>query len=338
MQFGGHVSSAGGIDTAIDRLEAIGGDCAQVFTQSPRMWRPTKHKPESIARFKARRAEAGVGGVVCHALYLCNLAAPNDEIYEKSIDTMCATVDAAAAIEADAVIFHVGSHLGAGLDAGLERIAGAMRQILARCTADTWLLMENSAGAGGTIGRSLPELATLVEELGRHPRLGICLDSCHLYASGYDVTDPGAVDAVAAEVDETIGIDRLRALHVNDSATPLGSNRDRHANILEGELGEGLGAFLAHPAFQELAAYLEVPGAGAGPDEHELRKVRELHARWTAGKARSRSGAVRKRPVAPAGKAGGSPRRPGNRARNSGSGTVRAMRHEWRPLAAQRAL
>jgi deoxyribonuclease-4 len=282
MEFGAHVSSAGGIDTAIDRLEAIGGDCAQVFTQSPRMWRPTSHKPEAIERFKSRRAEAGVGGVVCHALYLCNLAAPDDEVYEKSIATMRATVDAASAIEADAVIFHVGSHLGAGFDVGLERVVAAMTLILDRCDGDTWLLMENSAGAGGTIGRSVAVLATLVDALDRHPRLGICLDSCHLYASGYDVTDPSVVAALVAEVDETIGLDRLRALHVNDSAAPLGSNRDRHANILEGELGEGLGAFLAHPAFQELAAYLEVPGAGSGPDENELRKVRELHARWTA--------------------------------------------------------
>ena len=283
MEFGAHVSSAGGIDTAIDRIEAIGGDCVQVFTQSPRMWRPTPStSPRRSSAFKARRAEAGIGGVVCHALYLCNLAAPDDEIYEKSIATMRATVDAASAIEADAVIFHVGSHLGAGFDAGLERVVAAMEQILERCDGDTWLLMENSAGAGGTIGRSLDELATLVDALDRHPRLGICLDSCHLYVSGYDVTDPAVVDALVAEVDETIGLDRLRALHVNDSAAPLGSNRDRHANILEGELGEGLGAFLAHPAFQQLAAYLEVPGAGSGPDENELRKLRELHARWTA--------------------------------------------------------
>jgi deoxyribonuclease-4 len=180
------------------------------------------------------------------------------------------------------VIFHVGSHLGAGFDAVLDKVAAALVEILAVCDGDTWLAMENSAGPGGTIGRSIGELAALVDALDRHPRLGICLDSCHLYASGYDVTDLAALEALVAEVDETIGLDRLRALHVNDSLTPLGSNRDRHANILEGELGEGLGAFLAHPAFQELAAYLEVEGSGSGPDENELRKLRELHARWTA--------------------------------------------------------
>ena len=277
------MSSSGGIDTAIDRIVAVGGDCVQVFTQSPRMWRPTNHKPEAIQAFHDKRAEHGIGGVVCHALYLCNLAAPDDEIYGKSVQTMRNTVDAACAIGADGVIFHVGSHLGAGFESGLERTCAALAQILERCEGDTWLLMENSAGAGGTIGRSLEELETLMDRLDRHPRLGICLDSCHLYVSGYDVTDPKAVDALVQQLDRGMGIDRLRALHVNDSAAPLGSNRDRHANVLEGEMGEGLGAFLAHPAFQHLSAYLEVPGKDKqGPDAEEIQKLRDLHARWTS--------------------------------------------------------
>src|SRR5439155_7179375 len=230
MEFGAHMSSSGGIDTAIDRIVAIGGDCVQVFTQSPRMWRPTNHKREAIEAFHAKRAEHGIGGVVCHALYLCNLAAPDTEIYEKSVTTMRNTVDAACAIGADGVIFHVGSHLGAGLDAGLARVVAALEQILERCEGDTWLLMENSAGAGGTIGRSLDELAALVDALDGHPRLGLCLDSCHLYVSGIDVTDPSVVDGLVRGVDSSVGLDRLRALHVNDAAAPLGSNRDRHAN------------------------------------------------------------------------------------------------------------
>jgi deoxyribonuclease-4 len=281
MLFGAHVSSAGGIDAAIDRVEKIGGDCVQVFTQSPRMWRPTNHKPEAIERFKLRRAEARIGGVVCHALYLCNLATVKDEIYSKSVATMRTTVDVACAIEADAVVFHVGSHLGAGLEAGMARVVAALEQILERCAGNTWLLMENSAGAGGTIGRSVDELATLVDALDGHPRLGICLDSAHLYVSGIDVADPGVVDALARDVETSVGLDRLRALHVNDAAAPLGSNRDRHANILEGDIGEGLGAFLAHPSFQELPVYLEVPGKdNKGPDADEIAKLRELHARW----------------------------------------------------------
>jgi deoxyribonuclease IV len=282
VEFGAHMSSSGGIDSAIDRIVAIGGDCVQVFTQSPRMWRPTDHKPEAIERFKEKRREAGIGGVVCHALYLVNLAAPDDAIYEKSVRAMRNTVDAASAIEADGVIFHVGSHLGAGFEAGLERASAALTQILERCEGDTWLLMENSAGAGGTIGRSLDELAALLERLDHHPRLGVCLDSCHLYASGYDVTDQAGVESLVAEVDKQFGLDRLRALHVNDSAAELGSNRDRHANIGEGLMGENLGAFLSHPAFQHLSSYLEVPGENkTGPNANEIQKLRDLHARWT---------------------------------------------------------
>jgi len=282
VEFGAHMSSSGGIDSAIDRIVAVGGDCVQVFTQSPRMWRPTDHKPEAIERFREKRSEAGIGGVVCHALYLVNLAAPDDAIYEKSIRAMCSTVDAASAIGADAVIFHVGSHLGAGFEVGLERTTAALTQILERCDGDTWLLMENSAGSGATIGRSLEELAVLMERLDHHPRLGVCLDSCHLYASGYDVTDRAGVDSLVAEVDDRFGLDRLRALHVNDSAVPLGANSDRHANIGEGLMGENLGAFLSHPAFQHLSAYLEVPGENKnGPNANEIQKLRDLHARWS---------------------------------------------------------
>jgi deoxyribonuclease-4 len=141
--------------------------------------------------------------------------------------------------------------------------------------------MENSAGAGGTIGRSLDELATLFDRLDGHPRLGLCLDSCHLFVSGVDVSKPEELDRLVEEVDERMGLERLRALHVNDSAAPLGSNRDRHANIGDGLLGEELGVFLAHPRLQGLPALLEVPGkANKGPDADQVRKLKELHARW----------------------------------------------------------
>ena len=189
-------------------------------------------------------------------------------------------MEIACAIDADGVVFHVGSHLGAGLEAGLERVVPALLQVLELCSERTWLLIENSAGAGGTIGRSVDELAVLVDALDRHPRLGICLDSCHLYVSGYDVTDPTALDALVTEVDERIGLDRLRALHANDSKAPLGSNRDRHDNVGEGLLGDGLGVFLAHPALQGLPALLEVPGReGRGPDAEQVAKLRKVHAR-----------------------------------------------------------
>lgn len=277
---GAHVSTSGGIHTAIDRIEAIGGESLQIFTQSPRTWRPTNHDPANFERFKQRRAEAGIEGVVCHALYLINLATSDKEIYGKSVATLENTVDVACAIEADGVVFHVGSHLGAGFDAGLEHVVPALERALERCSDTTWLLIENSAGTGGTVGRSVDELATIVERLDGHSRLGVCLDSCHLYASGVDVTDRGALDACIDEVDQRVGLDRLRALHVNDSATQLGSNRDRHANLGEGEIGEGMGVFLAHPKLQGLPTILEVPGPdGHGPDANEIQKLRDLHAR-----------------------------------------------------------
>jgi len=284
MEIGGHVSSSGGIHTAIDRAVAIEAESMQVFTQSPRTWRPTNHDPASFDRFRERRSEAGIGGVLCHALYLCNLAAPKDDVYEKSVAAMRNTIEVARGIGADGVVFHVGSHLGSGIEQGLERMLPAMEQVLELCSDETWLLMENSAGAGGTIGRSIEELALLFERLDRHPRLGLCLDSCHLFVSGVDITDPRALDACLDEVDAAFGLDRLRALHVNDSAAPLGSNRDRHANIGEGLLGERLGVFLGNPRLQGLPAVLEVAGPdNRGPDANEIRKAKEIRERAIGG-------------------------------------------------------
>ena len=290
MLAGAHVSTAGGIHTAIDRAVERGAESVQLFTQSPRAWRPTNHPPENIERFKQARAEAGIGAVVCHALYLINLAATDKEVREKSRAALLQTVDVACAIEADGVVLHVGSHLGDGFDAGLERAAPALQEALATCEGPTWILLENSAGAGGTIGRSVDELAILVDRLDRHPRLGLCLDSCHLWVSGVDVTDPATVAATLEEVDERIGLDRLRCLHVNDAAAELGSNRDRHANVLGGLMGEGLGAFLAHPAVQGRPAILETPGPdGHGPDAAEVQRLKDLHARATGATRPGRS-------------------------------------------------
>jgi len=277
--FGAHCS--GGIKKAIERAQEIGADALQLFVQSPRAWRFPDHDPADLAAFCDRRDEAGLGAVLVHSLYLVNLASPNEDFYGKSVETMRRTVETGCAIKADGVVLHVGSHQGAGFDAGMERVAPALEQVLDLCSDTTWLLMENTAGAGGTIGRSVGELEAIFERLGRHRRLGICLDSCHLYASGTDVTDRGELDRLLEEIDSTFGLDRVRALHVNDSKAPLGSNRDRHDNILEGLMGEQLGVFLSHPAFQDLPAVLEVPGAdGHGPDAHEVQKLRELHARW----------------------------------------------------------
>lgn len=263
-------------------MQEIGADAAQLFVQSPRTWRPTNHKPETIERFKSERSRLEAP-VFAHALYLVNLASPNEDIYRRSVETMCTTMDVACRIEADGVIFHVGSHQGSGFESAVDRVAQAMEEILEHANDRTWLLMENSAGAGGTIGRSLEELAALYERLGRHPSLGVCLDSCHLYVSGWDVTERSELDRLVAELDSQVGIDRLRALHVNDAKAPLGSNRDRHENIGQGMMGEKLGVFISHPAFAELAALLETPGTdGHGPGADQVTALRDLYRRWTS--------------------------------------------------------
>jgi deoxyribonuclease IV len=280
MLLGAHVSTSGGIHTAVDRIESFGGDAMQVFTQSPRAWRPTNHDPAHFERFKERRAEADVGAVLCHALYLINLASPKRDVHAKSVASLLNTIDVACAIDADGVVFHVGSHLGAGFEAGLELVVPALRQGLERCSGTTRLLIENSAGAGGTMGRSIDELCLLVDALGGHPRVGVCLDTCHLWVSGVDVTDRAALDSTLAELDARIGLDRLRALHVNDTKEPLESNRDRHANLGEGVLAEKLAVFLGHPLLQELPAVLETPGKdGRGPDADDVSALKALHAR-----------------------------------------------------------
>ena len=197
-------------------------------------------------------------------------------IYEKSIAAMRASLEAAAAIGAEGVIFHVGSHLGAGFDAALEQIVPALRELLELTTDDLWLLMENSAGTGGTIGRSTDELAAIHAALDHHPRLGVCLDSCHWWASGVDVTDSAVLDAALADLDRQIGLDRLRCLHVNDSMDPLGANRDRHARSAKGRMGKGLHTFLAHPAFQELPAILETPGPDGTAERARDKRLKRL--------------------------------------------------------------
>ncbi|HEV8699052.1 MAG TPA: deoxyribonuclease IV [Candidatus Limnocylindrales bacterium] len=276
MLLGAHVSAGGGLDRAIDRIEALGGQAVQLFTQSPRRWAPTEHDPEAIDRFRLRRREAGIRYVLCHALYLINLASPDRRLRRRSADALLATVAAAVQIDAD-VVFHVGSHGDAALAPSLRRIRGPIEAALAGASGLTHLLLENSAGGGGTIGRSVGELATIVDRLERHPRLGICLDTCHLWSSGIDITAPSAVNELAQEIDDRLGLGRVRALHVNDTRDPLGSNRDVHANIGQGVIGKQLAVLLGHRAFRDMPAILETPGRdGKGPDALEMRRLRRL--------------------------------------------------------------
>jgi deoxyribonuclease-4 len=287
MLFGAHVSAAGGISKAIDRVEEIRGNCVQVFTQSPRMWRPTAHTEDELARFRKRRRQARVKAVSCHALYLVNLASRDPAVRENSLTALRATMQTADAIGADAVVFHVGSHLGLGFDDAVALVEPALRELLELTTDDLWLCMENAAGAGGTIGRSITELVTLADAVDRHPRLGLCLDSCHWWASGVDVSDPSALEKALEDVDARFGMERLRVLHVNDSQTPLGSNRDRHELVGKGLIDDGLATFLGHPAFSGLPAITET-WEDKGSETEDLDRMRALRRRGQRRWARRR--------------------------------------------------
>ena len=280
MLLGAHVSSAGGIHEAVGRATELGCRSLQVFPQSPRVWKPAVHPDENLARFRELAAEAELVAV-CHAPYLINLAGTDDLTVERSEAALAQALRTARGLGALAVIVHLGSHLGSGFEAGLERAAPVLGRVLELAGDGTWLLLENTAGAGGTMGRTIEELALVIDRCGSHPWLGVCLDSAHLYGSGIDVGDRVVVDALLDELDATIGLARLQALHINDSAVELGSNRDRHANVGEGLIGERLSAFLGRPRLQDLPAVLETAGhEGKGPD---ARCMQELERLWRLG-------------------------------------------------------
>jgi len=277
MLVGAHVSPAGGLAKAIER--GVERDCRaiQIFNQSPRMWRPTAYTEADFAAFRAARAGSGVDAVLIHAVYLVNCASEDPEILAKSRASLIHSLRVGDAIEADGVVLHAGSAKGGDVGAAIARVGPVLREALAesdRCP----LHLEDTAGAGGTLGRSFEELAALLEAAGGDGRLGVCLDSCHLYASGYDVRTVGALDAVLGECDAALGLDRLRSLHLNDSQSAFGSNRDRHAMLGRGELGdEGCAVFLSEPRFEGLPCVLET-GADGAPglaDVHQMLALRE---------------------------------------------------------------
>src|SRR3954469_25020722 len=247
MLLGAHVSTAGGLVKAHERGVESESESIQIFNQSPRMWRPVNYKPDDIAEFNERMQNGPVKSVVIHAVYLINCASNEPDVREKSIVSLTHALLLGDAIDADGVVIHPGTLKGKPLEEGLELAGEAFRIALSeseRCP----LLLENTAGAKGTLGRSFAELADLLERGGDGERLGICLDSCHLLASGFEVRTPEAIEELLDECVASVGLERLQCLHVNDSKMPLGSNRDRHAALTEGEIGaDGLAVFLSEP-------------------------------------------------------------------------------------------
>jgi deoxyribonuclease-4 len=257
------------------------------------MWRHTSHKDEAVEAFLRKREQFGIESVVCHATYLINLGATDDVIYGKSVKALQETTATAERIGAEGVIFHVGSHLGRGFDEAMNQVIPALEIACGERDDDpTWLLLENSAGHQQTMGVTIDELAQIIDELGRPDRIGICLDTCHLFASGYEIRTVEGVNAILDEVDEKIGLDRLRCLHVNDSKLPFDSRRDRHENVPLGEIGEDMAVILGSPRLQHLPAILETPGPdGHGADAAQVDEVRRLHKkgvrRWQRVKTAS---------------------------------------------------
>jgi deoxyribonuclease IV len=259
MLIGTHVSQAGGLDKAIGRGVERGCESIQIFNQSPRMWRPTNYGPDDFAAFRAAMDDSPIRAVLIHAVYLINCASEDPEIRTKSLASLKQSLRVGDGIGAD-VVLHPGSALRGHVGEAIGRAGAVFAEALAE-TERSNLLLENTAGAGGTLGRSFEELQALLEAAGGGERLGVCLDSCHLLASGYDVRTVEGLTETLDRFDEIVGLDRLGAVHLNDSQTPLGSNRDRHANLGEGELTEaGCQAFLSEPRFEQMAVVLETPG------------------------------------------------------------------------------
>jgi len=285
MLIGAHVSPAGGLAKAVERGVERGCQAIQIFNQSPRMWKPTRYGEDDFAAFTAAKLDSPIEAVMIHAVYLLNCASEDEEIRAKSVASLVHSLRVGEAIGAHCVVLHPGSALRGDVGEAIERAGWAIQEAL-DMTDHCPLHLENTAGAGGTLGRSFEELAALIEAAGGGRRLGICLDSCHLLASGYDIRTMEGLEQTLERCDEIVGLNRLGSLHLNDSQTPLSSNRDRHACLGDGELGEeGVMAFLSEPRFDGLPVVMETPGPDKrGTTAEEVRYAFALRERGLAAR------------------------------------------------------
>jgi deoxyribonuclease IV len=294
MLIGAHVSPSGGPAQAVARGTERAARSIQIFNQNPRQWKPREYSDEEVADFHTAMEKSDVDALLIHAVYLLNPASEEKEFREKTLASLTSSLRAGAALGAHAVVLHAGSALknGGKVDAAIDRAGAVIAEALSE-SEKCPLHLEDTAGAGGTLGRSFEELARLIEVAGGDKRLGVCLDSCHLLASGYDIRTAEALSGVLDDFDQIIGLKLLGSLHVNDSATPLGSNRDRHANLGDGEIGrEGIAAFLSEPRFEGMPCVLEGPGhKGKALDRADIKWAFKLRDEGLA----ARGGAKRKR-------------------------------------------
>ncbi|HEX4760629.1 MAG TPA: deoxyribonuclease IV [Thermoleophilaceae bacterium] len=289
MLIGAHVSTAGGLVNAHQRGVERGCQAIQVFNQSPRQWRPTRWKEPDVAEFLELMKDGPIESITIHAVYLINPATKDKEMRKKSADSLIHALSMGDEIGADGVVLHPGSTVGEPHEEALPRVGEMIKHALGE-TDSCRLLLEDTAGAGNTLGRSFEELRELIDLSGGDKRIGLCLDSCHMHASGFDISTADKLAEVMDECDKVVGKRRLRCLHVNDSQSPLGSNRDRHAIPGEGELGaRGCAAFLSEPRFEGLPALFEGPGtSGHAPDKVDVDRMKQLRRNGLRSRKRRR--------------------------------------------------
>ncbi|MDE2860525.1 MAG: deoxyribonuclease IV [Chloroflexota bacterium] len=277
MKLGAHVSTSGGLDKAIDRAQEMGAEAVQIFVSSPRGW-AFKPIPENVVTaFREKAEAAGIDSVFFHAIYLVSLGAPTEDHLAKSEKALTDYMQAAGALSATGVIFHAGSHKGAGFEGVFDQAVRTMDRVLSASPQEACLTLENSAGMGDHICSSFSEIGKLMKAL-EAPNVRVCLDTQHLFAAGYDVATRDGLERVMEEFDREIGLNNLVAVHANDSKTPFGSAVDRHENIGQGHMGlDAFRVIMAHPAFRDVPFLLEVPGEdGDGPDKANLDVLKGL--------------------------------------------------------------
>lgn len=258
-RIGAHVSISDGFASAVKEQADLGGNCGQVFVGSPRGWAVGDVDEDAAAEFVEARAELDIDPWIVHGTYLINFATPKDDLADKSVTCVQDELDAAAALDIPYYVFHPGAHTGAGTETGIANVADRLNQL--SIPSSVTLLLENTAGKGTTVGKRLDELNTMIEESDYGTEdIGVCLDTCHLFAAGYDFSTADAMDALIAEIDETVGLERVNYLHLNDSKHEFDSAKDEHHHIGKGEIGEEAFAhFVNHEAFREKPIVLETP-------------------------------------------------------------------------------
>ncbi len=283
MKIGAHVSTAGGLITAFDRAEAIGAECVQIFESAPQQWGTARLEDAQVDAFRERMAASGLGPLFIHGKYLMNLASADAKILKTSTSTLRSSLNIAGRIGAKGVVFHTGSHKGTGFESVLEQVCAAATTALTEADNDALMIFENAAGQQGTIGSKFSDLGQILKRVD-NPRAKVCIDTCHAFAAGYDFSNAEGVATALEELDREIGFGNIAAMHCNDSKGALGSGRDLHENIGEGNIGRaGFEALLAHPALADVPFLLEVPGykidgAGKGPDKPNIDLMKEIRA------------------------------------------------------------